>query len=137
MYILKLLTWENSVSSEALKYQLTEAAASTSPLILQEMQPNLKPLLATASVSESTSTQAPWHRDATEWKGWRTQLETSCITLLFVYLQVTGFRAVSGHHPLFHVPVTRGKACYTGRALVFSISVLAGKLSKQYFTKLR
>jgi hypothetical protein len=27
------------------------------------MQPSLNPLPATASVSESTSEQAPWHRD--------------------------------------------------------------------------
>lgn len=36
-----------------------------------------------------------------------TQLETSCITSL------------GGQHPLFHVPVTWGKGCYKGRALLF------------------
>ncbi len=44
---------------------VTVAEAGTSPLILQEIQPNLKPFPNTASVSESTSTQAPWQSQAT------------------------------------------------------------------------
>lgn len=70
---LQSLTWLNSASSEALKYQLTTALAGTSPLILQEMQPSLNFLLTTASVSESTSTQAPWHRDASVQRGGKKQ----------------------------------------------------------------
>ncbi|MEQ2165882.1 hypothetical protein GOODEAATRI_021778 [Goodea atripinnis] len=58
------------------------ADPSTSLLLLQEMQPSLKPLPATASVSESTSAQAPSHRNTRRFcragiadgpgqKGWR------------------------------------------------------------------
>lgn len=57
--VLLPLTWEKFISPRALKYQLTMATAFTSPLLLQEMQPSLKPSLATASVSDSSSTQAP------------------------------------------------------------------------------
>lgn len=59
----QILTWAKSASPLALKYQSTVAEASTSGLILQEMHPSLNPLPATASVSESTSAQAPWDRD--------------------------------------------------------------------------
>ena len=55
------LTWTKSASPLGLKYHSTVAAPSTSLLLLQEMQPSLNPLPATASVSESTSAQAPWH----------------------------------------------------------------------------
>ncbi len=48
-----------------MNHQSTVAEAGTSPLILQEIQPNLKPFPNTASVSESTSTQAPWQSQAT------------------------------------------------------------------------
>ena len=56
----------NLLSPLAMKYQSTVAVAGTSFFILQEMHLILKPLLATASVSDSTSTQAEWHRPAGE-----------------------------------------------------------------------
>lgn len=56
-----LITCPNSTSPLALKYHSTVAVALTSLLILQEMQPSLKPRPATASVSESTSAHAPSH----------------------------------------------------------------------------
>lgn len=57
------LTCTKSASPRALKCQSTVAVASTSPRILQEMQPSLNLRPATASVSESTSAHAPLHGD--------------------------------------------------------------------------
>lgn len=58
------LTWTKSASPLALKNHSTVAVPFTSLLLLQEMHPSLKPLPATASVSDSTSAHAPSHRSA-------------------------------------------------------------------------
>lgn len=58
-HFMETLTRKKSASPFGLKYHSTLASPLTSLLLLQEMQPSLKPLPATASVSESTSAQAP------------------------------------------------------------------------------
>ncbi len=58
-------------------------------------------------------------------EGWRTQLETSCITsLLFVYLQVTGFRGKSRGWPSssFVYPWLEGKLDIRAELWCFPVS---------------
>lgn len=101
---------------------MTEAVARTSPLILQEMQPSLKPSLATASVSESSSTQAPRHRDAVEQERMKnTQLWNSRIASLpFVPFRSRGFRGHDRGWP--ENPWVKGKVDTRAERLLFSSS---------------